>query len=162
MTKSNFPQSAVDNMQPEAVRQIVASLKELHDRGKPETDLEVEERINDYFLFCENSCIRPGIESLSLALHITRTTLFNWGNGVGCSSECQQMIQSAKMFISAFLEQATLSGKLNPASSCFMFKNWFGYRDTLSLEDALPKTETKHVLTSAELPKLGDLSDEHS
>lgn len=45
--------------------------------GRPQTDEEVANRINDYFEFCERSSIRPGIESLCMALHISRTTLLD-------------------------------------------------------------------------------------
>lgn len=159
MGKSNYPQLAIDNMEPTAVRQIVNSLQELHQMGKPETDFEVEDRINQYFKFCENSSVRPGIESLCLSLHITRTTLFNWANGKGCSDVRQELAQSAKAFISAFLEQATLQGKLNPASSCFLFKNWCNYKDTISLEEAMPQDIDRRALSAEQLPKLGVLSD---
>lgn len=160
MGKSNYPQLAIDELEPSAVQQIVTSLQELHQMGKPETDFEVEDRINAYFRFCENSSVRPGVESLCLALHITRTTLFNWANGKGCSEVRQELIQSAKAFIAAFLEQATLQGKLNPASSCFLFKNWCSYHDNISLE--LPEDSTSERVTTlddlrAKVAKLGQL-----
>lgn len=68
MAKNNYPQAGLDEIEPAAVQQIVSSLKELHDKGRPKTDEEVEERINEYFSFCERSSIRPGIESLSTIL----------------------------------------------------------------------------------------------
>ena len=64
MARNNYPQAKLDNIEPAAVQQIVSSLKELHDMGRPQTDEEVANRINDYFEFCERSSIRPGIESL--------------------------------------------------------------------------------------------------
>lgn len=111
MARNNYPQAKLDNIEPAAVQQIVSSLKELHDMGRPQTDEEVANRINDYFEFCERSSIRPGIESLCMALHITRTTLFRWNNGENCSQYKQELIQSARSFIGAFLEQAMLGGK---------------------------------------------------
>lgn len=150
MAKNNYPQAAIDELEPSVVHQIVTSLRELHDKGRPQTDEEVRQRIDEYFTFCEASSCRPGVESLCLALHITRNTLFNWSHGVNCSERRMELAQSAKAFISAFLEQATLQGKLNPASSCFLFKNWCGYRDTISFETEEQPTETR-VRTSAEL-----------
>ena len=44
--------------------------KKIKLKNEPKTDEEVEERINEYFSFCERSSIRPGIESLCLSLHI--------------------------------------------------------------------------------------------
>lgn len=131
---NNLPNGVLESVPPETVKNIVTSLRDLHDRGKPENDDEIQKRINEYFDFCENSSIRPGIESLSLALHVSRITLFNWSNGSGCSRKCQESIMTAKGFISAFLEQATMQGKLNPVSSIFLMKNWLGYKDSVSFE----------------------------
>lgn len=155
MAKNNYPQAAIEEVEPSVVRQITASLRELHEKGKPETDFEVESRISSYFEFCERSSMRPGVESLCLSLHITRTTLFNWANGIGCSDVRKELIQSAKAFIAAYLEQVTLQGKLNPASSCFLFKNWCNYKDTISLEESTPQETERRALSAAELPKLG-------
>lgn len=151
MSKNNYPQSQLDSVEQTAVQEMVSSLKELYDRGKPETDEEIKQRIDDYFLFCQNSSIRPGIESLALALHVSRQSIFNWANGINCSKACQEYIQTAKAFISAYIEQAMLSGKISPPSGIFLAKNWLGYKDTLSIEENLPKEENKRVLTVQEL-----------
>lgn len=173
MAKNNYPQGQLDDIEPGKVQEIVTSLKELHDRGKPQTDDEVKQRIDEFFSFCQHSSIRPGIESLCMSLHITRTTLFNWANGTGCSSVCQEYVQSAKAFISAFLEQALLGGKISPPSGIFIAKNWLGYRDTVSLEDVNNMTQQKTItaqtpeeiaaryglVPSTELPELPDVPD---
>lgn len=154
MAKNNYPQSQIDEIEPTKVQEIVTSLKELHDMGQPKTDSEVESRINQYFQFCEHSSVRPGVESLCLSLHITRQTLLNWANGQGCSEERQKMAQTARGFLAAYLEQVTMQGRLNPASSCFMFKNWFNYRDNITVEPV--QEPQRRVLTAAELPRLGE------
>ena len=59
MARNNYPQAGLNEIDPGAVQQIVTSLKELHDLGKPETDEEVAKRIDDYFEFCQRSSIRP-------------------------------------------------------------------------------------------------------
>lgn len=160
MKKNNYPQGEIDELEPTTVQEIVTSLKQLHDKGKPETDEEIKQRIDDYFSFCQRSSVRPGIESLCLALHISRTTLFNWNNGTCCSKECQELIQSAKAFVGAFLEQAMLGGKISPPSGIFLAKNWLGYKDAISIEENMPSQEEKRTLTAAELPKLG-IADEY-
>lgn len=141
MGKNNYPQGQLDEIEPSAVQEIVTSLKELHDQGKPETDKAIKERIDDYFNFCQCSAIRPGIESLCMALHISRTTLYNWNNGTNCSKECQELIQSAKSFIGAFIEQAMLGGKISPPSGIFLMKNWLSYKDSISIEESIPHNE---------------------
>lgn len=138
MGRNSYPQGQIDDMEPSTVQELVTSLKQLHDRGKPETDEEIKQRIDEYFLFCQQSSIRPGIESLCMALHISRTTLFNWNNGIGCSEMCQELIQSAKAFIGAFIEQAMLGGKISPPSGIFLMKNWLSYKDAISIEESIP------------------------
>lgn len=134
MSKNNYPTAQLEEIDKPAVQQMVTSLKQLYDLGKPKNDEEVAQRIDQYFGFCQNSSIRPGIEALCLSLHISRVTLFNWSNGTGCSPQRQEAVQSAKAFVSAYIEQATLSGRLNPASSIFLLKNWCNYRDAYSFE----------------------------
>lgn len=142
MSKNNYPNVAIDEaIPPEKVRALVHSLKQLHDMGRPQTDAEVSERIDYFFQFCEYSNIRPGIESLCLALHISRQTLLNWSNGVKCTPERQQIVQAAKAYIGAYLEQALLSGKINPASGIFLAKNWLGYKDSISIDEAAPRVQ---------------------
>lgn len=152
MGKSNYPQSQLDEIEPTKTQEIVTSLKQLHDLGRPETDEEVKNRIDQYFQFCEHSSLRPGVESLCLSLHIVRQTLNNWANGQGCSEERQRIAQTARGFLAAYLEQVTMQGKLNPASSCFMFKNWFNYHDNAIMET--PQEPQKKILTADQLPDL--------
>ena len=45
MARNNYPQAGLDNMEPAAVQQIVASLRELHELGRPKTDEEVAKRM---------------------------------------------------------------------------------------------------------------------
>ena len=132
---NNFPQSNVDNLESDFVSDVVGSLRELNELGKPKDDDELRERIDHYFQFCERTGTRPGIESLCLALHVTRTTLFNWNAGINCTEQCQELVCTAKSFIAAFLEQAMTRGKINPPSGIFLLKNWLGYKDTFSFEN---------------------------
>ena len=131
---NNFPTGQLNGVPAEFVKNTVNSLRQLYDKGKPETDEEVESRIDEYFQFCENSSIRPGVESLSVALSISRTSLWNWEHGIGCSSRRQELISKAKAFITAFLEQMMLNNKIFPGSGCFFLKNWANYRDSVSVE----------------------------
>lgn len=136
-SKSNYPSEQVNDLDPDFVAETVKSLRELNDLGKPETDEEVRTRIDQYFEFCQDTGNRPGIESLCLALHISRTTLFNWASGTGCSTERQEIIEKAKNFIASFLEQIVLRGRISPPSGIFLMKAWLGYKDTVSIEEVL-------------------------
>ncbi len=136
MPRGKPPQAVLDDMQPDKVQQITLSLIELGNLGKCRTDTEVDQRIEQYFDLCSQKKIRPGVESLSYALSISRKTFYAWSKGIGCSEYRQEQILKAKGLISAFVEQAFLSGQINPVSGIFLLKNWSGYRDTVSIEDA--------------------------
>lgn len=159
MAKNSYPQGQIDSLEPSTVQEIVTSLNQLHDKGRPKTDEEIKQRIDEFFSFCQCSSIRPGIESLCMSLHISRTTLFNWNNGIGCSERCQEMIQSAKAFIGAFIEQAMLGGKISPPSGIFLMKNWLSYKDAISIEESIQNKEEKRILAVDELPRLGELPE---
>lgn len=152
MQKSNYPTETMNNLPDDFVKETVQSLRELNELGKPQTDQEMQERIDKYFEFCEKSGCRPGIEGLCLSLHITRTTLFNWCHGIGCSHERQEIAEQAKSFIGAFTEQSVLRGKISPPSGIFILKNWLGYKDTISFEDATQQSVTNRpAQTAAEI-----------
>ena len=52
MAKNSYPQGQIDDMEPSTVQKLVTSLKQLHDRGKSESDEEIKQRIDEYFSFC--------------------------------------------------------------------------------------------------------------
>ena len=72
MGKHQFPQQQIDDLEPDFVSNVVESLRELNDLGKPVTDEDLEKRIDEYFQFCQRTGNRPGIESLCFSLHISR------------------------------------------------------------------------------------------
>lgn len=165
-------QGQLTEVSPEKVRAIIHSLRELYNMGKPETNTELKERIDMFFEFCEESSVRPGVQALCTALHISRTTLFRWNNGEDCNRERQEIISMAKSFIDSFLEQVTISGQVSPPVGIFLMKNWLGYKDTVSIEENTPKTDIRQHLASREelglevpterpkLPGMGNYDDE--
>ena len=152
---SNFPSNNLNKLPEEFCAETVTCLRDLASRGKPQSLEELSLRIDNFFSFCANNGFRPGVESLCLALGVSRQTLWNWCGGEGCSIEWKNECMRAKQFILTFLEQATLKGKLNPASSIFYFKNWADYKDNRSFDEAIPLTTVQQLLTAEALPKLG-------
>lgn len=151
-SKSNYPAAQLGDLEPDFVAETIENLRQLNSKGKPKTDKELTERIDQYFQFCQNTGNRPGIESLCMSLCITRTTLFNWNNGINCTPERQEIVVKAKAFIASFMEQAVLRGKINPASGIFLMKNWLGYKDSYSFEEATEnKQYNKPTRTAAEI-----------
>lgn len=84
------------------------------------------------------------------------------GRGIDCSAYRQELTQSAKAFISAFIEQAMLGGKISPPSGIFLAKNWLGYKDTISIEESIPEQTTERALTAAELPTVEEIKRKKS
>lgn len=147
--KSNFPSNQLNDLPPEVCRDTVNNLRELADKGRPETEAELQERIDQYFEFCAEKGFRPGIETLCIALHCTRQSLWQWCRGDGGKSrEWADICNSAKQFIVGFLEQLSLTGKLNPANSIFYLKNWANYSDTVTME---PVSTPKQYISTEEL-----------
>lgn len=143
MGKQQFPQQQIDDLEPDFVSDVVESLRELNDMGKPVTDEELEKRIDEYFQFCQRTGNRPGIESLCFSLHISRTTLFNWNAGLGCTEHRKELINRAKSFVACFMEQAMTRGKISPPSGIFLMKNWLNYKDTVSFENVVDLTHNE-------------------
>ena len=133
MAKSNFPTNGLNNVSSEFAHDTIKSLNDLYSMGRPNSDDEVEQRIDEYFRFCEQSSIRPGIESLGLALSVSRTALWNWEHGIDCSPRRQHLIVKAKSFVTAYLEQAMLNNKIYPGGAIFCLKNWAGYKDSVEI-----------------------------
>lgn len=144
---SNFPTNDLNKLPDGFCTNTVGSLRELAINGKPKTIEELETRIDDYFKYCQQKDFRCGIESLCLALGVSRQTLWNWCNGIGCSEAWKEKCCIAKQFILTFLEQATWQGKINPASSIFYLKNWGNYKDSISFDDNTPEAANKNNLS---------------
>ena len=127
---------AIDRqVKPKDQSQVIRSLRGLNLMGKPKSIDELRERTDQYLQYCEDNGARPGIESYTLAIHSNQRQFQRWEKGIGCDPEWQEEILSVKQFIGAYLEQVSLMGKLNPATSCFLFKNWLHYKDQIDVND---------------------------
>lgn len=151
---SNFPSNNLNKLPEEFCAETVTSLKDLAKRGKPKSLEELALRIDSFFSFCAENGFRPGIESLCLSLDVSRMTLWNWCNGINCSKEWQEECLRAKQFVLVFLEQCTMQGKINPASSIFYFKNWASYKDAISFDESITQTSVTSALSADALPRL--------
>jgi len=153
--KSNYPTTAVSELNGEDFTgSTIGSLMELSSQGVPETVSELEQRIEDYFSFCQDHNLRPGIETLSLALSVNRSTFWRWccGERRVNDNRWTEVCMKARQVIISFLECASMSGKLNPATSIFLLKNWASYSDTSPIE---PAVSNAAALAVDNLPRLG-------
>lgn len=149
---NNTPQRVLEAIPPAAVTEMVNSLIELRNLGKPKTDAEVAERCDQYFRFCANSSLRPGIEGLALSLGVDRVTIWRWSQGIGCSQERAEIVAAARQAVITYIEAAQLSGKLNPVSSIFLLKNWANYTDRVEVTPTAPQT-TDFMMSQEEIAK---------
>ena len=107
----------------------------LHVYSMPPIDIDsdeaVEQRIFEYFQYCIEKDIRPGVEGMAMALGVNRRTLWDWetGNRRGNSIVRADIIKKAKQFIALYLENLAQNNKIYPATWIFMMKNHYGYKD---------------------------------
>lgn len=133
---ANIPTAKVEKLNgTEYTGVTVASIADLAKAGRPKSVDELEERITQFFSKCAEGRLRPGIETMCLAIGCDRSTFWLWCKGSGCSEEWANSCRAARQATIAFLEQASLTGNLNPASSIFLLKNWASYKDSYSFED---------------------------
>ena len=159
MSTKGYAPAQLDSIKPQKSQEITQSIMELNRLGKPKNNADLEKRIDDYIAFCGKSSLRPGIETLCCALDISRTTFFRWTHGEDCDKERQDIIIKARQKIHAFLEQAVMTGAINPVSGIFLMKNWMGYKDTYSLEE-LNSPSGEHKKTVADIAaQMGVLLD---
>ena len=156
MAKSNFPTNGLADVSAEFASNTIKSLNDLYNMGRPNSDDEVEQRIDEYFRFCEQSSIRPGVESLGLALSVSRTAIWNWEHGIDCSMRRQQLIVKAKAFIVSYIEQCMLNNKMYPGSAIFMLKNWANYKDTVELTTEQNTGAQAPVLSQEEIHQIAE------
>lgn len=102
-------------------------------RDMPQIDktdpAQVEQRIRDYFSLCVANDIKPSVKGFLNALHVSKTTLWEWKNGVYRAGTHQAIICEAYDVLEALWEDYMLNGKINPVSGIFLGKNNFGYTD---------------------------------
>lgn len=161
--KSNYPNSRLSELDgQEVIGEYITCLMELADKGKPKNEAELESRINSYFQYCADRNLRPGVETLSLCLGVSRITFWNWCNSekYTYSEQWQSICRKARQTINAFLELTALHGKLNPASFIFLAKNWCGYDDRATLNILGSEREERRISNYDNLPMFQESESE--
>ncbi len=91
---------------------------------------QVENRINQYFDFCEANDRKPNMIGLSNWLGVDSTTLNSWKRGEYRTTTHSPLIQKAVRILEEMWVDYLQNGKVNPASGIFLGKNLFGYKDS--------------------------------
>lgn len=147
---NNFPTSQQPDVSGAELTKQVQLFAELKNWKPCTSDEEVEERIQQYFEFCAAHSLRPGVESLCLALGVrSRQTLLNWQAKGGRRG---QAIDRAKAVITSLLEAWFLNGRIHPVTGIFLLKNWAGYKDQTEIELS-PRLDLEPTKTLAEIER---------
>ena len=159
---SNYPNAQLDKQLTGTgkTREILGnmdSIIELNSKGRPENTEELKQRIRDFFQICEKRDIKPGIETLCLALSVNRSTLWRWCREEGADKEFADVCRNAKQTIIAMTEQAGMRG-LNIALYAFTMKNIAGYRDSIDIVQDEAE-DTRRALSISDLPSLEKLAN---
>lgn len=149
---SNYPNVAIDRVEKGTAKEILTKLKTISPQPNARKVQNIDDLINSFentVQMCIDTDTRLGIETVCYGLGITRMTFNNWVNGVGCDKEWQSVCVNIKQFIGAYLEQISMSGKINPAMGIWLGKQWLGYKDNIEVIDNT--ADTKKELSIAEL-----------
>lgn len=116
---------------------------------------QVENRINEYFDFCEKNDLKPNIKSLGNWIGVDDTTVISWRKGEYRAETHSQLIKKAVDVIQALWWSYGQDGKVNPASWIFIGKNAFGMRDAQEIT-VTPKRPLEDGLDGAEIERQFD------
>jgi len=92
---------------------------------------ELQGKIDEYFLDCDEREAVYTIEGLSYWLDIDRQTLVNYGK----KEEFFGTVKKAKAKVLSQLHELAAKGKYNPAIAIFSLKNNYGYVDRTEVKN---------------------------
>lgn len=118
---------------------------------------ELENRIEEYYKYCEEKEKPLTMGGLALFLGVARQTIINYNN----KEEYGHIIDKARSRVEAEMEEKMLTGKLTTTGCIFSFKNNFGWSDRTEIVDEKlerAKNEEEHVdLSGVSLEELKEL-----
>ena len=129
--KNNFPTSQPPNTEPGDNAKYLTHAMAVRALPKIDTTdpVQVEGRIQLYFEMCAAADMKPTVTGFLMALDVSKTTLWEWKNGVNRKGTHQEIIVRAYGTLEALWEDYMMNGKINPVSGIFLGKNNFGYQD---------------------------------
>ncbi len=96
-----------------------------------QTDVELEERLMQFFMSCAENQSIPTVEKMCLAIGYNRKTVWAWGDGKPSSLgyRTQQIIEKARQIMESFDAELLMENSINPVSYIFRAKNYYGLVD---------------------------------
>lgn len=118
----------------------------------PHNPKQLNRRLNEYFDLCEKNGMFATVAGMSLAIGVTRQTVFRWLSGQRpCEPEIIQILGWGMTVINAQTEQTLMDGTGNVVGQIFLTKNNFpDYTDSREVV----VTPKQKELTSDELYKM--------
>jgi len=113
------------------VRRIHEATLEAYRMPKVKSDIELIDRLDNYFERCAQKEIKPTVEELCLYCGYTVQGFWDieHGRSGGFSPATSEIIKKAKVYLSTFDAGLLVEGKLNPVSYIFRAKNYYGMKD---------------------------------
>jgi len=121
------------------------SLKHSLRLGSPE---EVEREIREYFELCVSTSQVPSIKALALYMGVTFDTLKEYM--LDPVSPYFNALNLARDMCHVVLENGAMNNKINPATYMFTAANYYGMKNTQSLEINRGTTEAEKQLAKSE------------
>lgn len=131
---SNYPTNAKPNATPAEIGELVGimdNMRKLPPVTKKEPEI-VKERLDYFFRYCADHGVKPSVEGMSLALGVSRQSLWEWESDT--QSKAGQLVARAKELINSLLTTWTMNGKINAVYAIWLQKNNSGYSDSKVLE----------------------------
>lgn len=125
----------------------IADVKELTKMPRVDTsDIDaVNERIDQYLDFCFDHDAMPTLTGASLALGVTRDTLWTWETGKYRTTGHSNAVKKIRAAVEETMARMLSEGKMNPAAGIFLLKNWYGYKDNVDI-NVTPKPSISEQL----------------
>lgn len=132
--KNNFPSAkvAVETDEDKAlVSKLLTEVLVEYNQPKVQSDEELAERLNNYFVRCAESGQIPTVEEMCMSTGYAYSTCYDWETGrrKGFSNSTADIIKKAKEMLKTFDAKLVISGKLNFLAYCFRAKNYYGMVD---------------------------------
>lgn len=125
----NFPSARLKSTPPDDVSMCLKNVLVFSKQPLVKSDEECRERLAQFFETCAETGQLPTVEKMCLALGTVRQVVWEWENGVKCSSERADLIKKGKEIIASFEAELAAKGKVNPVVYIFRAKNYFGMKD---------------------------------
>ena len=113
------------------VSQIVAECQEAANMPKVKDDVELQDRVNDYFNRCVNRGILPTVEEMWMYTGYGESWVADIisGRRRGFTPETANILKKARNRMKMIDAKMVESGKLNFLTYCFRAKNYYGMTD---------------------------------